>query len=110
MKKKRIYVCCGTGIATSTVISKKVRAVLDEKRIPYEISQCTVQEVASKVSTSKPDIIVSSTTVTGDVGDVPVVIGRSFLTGLKNKKQSMKYSRYFKIKGRAQNGYYSRFL
>lgn len=87
MKKKRIYVCCGTGIATSTVISKKkVRAVLDEKRIPYEISQCTVQEVASKVSTSKPDIIVSSTTVTGDVGDVPVVIGRSFLTGLKKQE------------------------
>ncbi|MBC8923256.1 PTS galactitol transporter subunit IIB, partial [Escherichia coli] len=25
MKKKKIYVCCGTGIATSTVISKKVR-------------------------------------------------------------------------------------
>ncbi|MDJ1566518.1 PTS sugar transporter subunit IIB [Listeria monocytogenes] len=86
MKKKRIYVCCGTGIATSTVISKKVRAVLDEKRIPYEISHCTVQEVASKVSTSKPDIIVSSTTVTGDVGDVPVVIGRSFLTGLKKQE------------------------
>ncbi len=76
----------GLELQLPLLFPKKVRAVLDEKRIPYEISQCTVQEVASKVSTSKPDIIVSSTTVTGDVGDVPVVIGRSFLTGLKKQE------------------------
>ncbi|EUJ61603.1 PTS system galactitol-specific transporter subunit IIB [Listeria fleischmannii FSL S10-1203] len=60
--------------------------MLDAEKIDYDISQCTVQEVASKVKTSKPDLIVSSTTVTGDVLDVPVVIGRSFLTGLKKQE------------------------
>jgi len=83
MRKKRIYICCGSGIATSTVIAKKVKEVLDKNSIPYNVEQCTVQQISSKVSTLKPDLIVSSAQITTDVQDVPVVMGRSFLTGIK---------------------------
>lgn len=88
MEKKIIYVCCGTGIATSTVIAKKIKPVLDENNIPYEITQYTVQEVASKITQKRPDIIITSTTITGNVGEVPVVLGRSFLTNM-GKKQTI---------------------
>lgn len=39
MKRKRIYVCCGSGIATSTVIAKKVKDALDKEGIPYIVDQ-----------------------------------------------------------------------
>ena len=86
MQKKRIYVCCGSGIATSTVIAKKVREALDAKGIPYTLDQCTVQQISSKVATLKPDLIVSSAQITTDVQGVPVVMGRSFLTGIKKQE------------------------
>lgn len=85
MEKKRIYICCGSGIATSTVIAKKVKSVLEEHGIPYTVDQCTVQQISSKVATLKPDLIVSSSQVSTDVQGVPVVMGRSFLTGLKKQ-------------------------
>lgn len=86
MQKKRIYVCCGSGIATSTVIAKKVKEALESHGIPYTLDQCTVQQISSKVATLKPDLIVSSAQITTDVQDVPVVMGRSFLTGIKKQE------------------------
>lgn len=86
MKKKRIYVCCGTGIATSTVIRKKVEEILKQNKINYSIQQYKVVEVPSKVQVLKPDIIISSTPINGNIGDVPVVLGRAFLTGIGKDK------------------------
>ncbi|MEO1772194.1 MULTISPECIES: PTS sugar transporter subunit IIB [Enterococcus] len=86
MNRKRIYVCCGTGIATSTVIVKKVSEFLDENNIQYDISQYIVSDIPSKVANKKPDIVISSTTISADLGDVPVLLGRSFLTGIGRDK------------------------
>lgn len=86
MDKKRIYVCCGTGIATSTVIVKKVSEYLDENNVSYDISQCIVSDIPSKVANKKPDVVISSTTISADLGDVPVILGRSFLTGVGKDK------------------------
>lgn len=86
MNRKRIYVCCGTGIATSTVIVKKVSEFLKENNIQFDISQCIVSDVPSKVANKKPDVVISSTTISADLGDVPVVLGRSFLTGIGRDK------------------------
>ena len=82
MDKKRIYVCCGTGIATSTVISKKVSEFLNENNIQFDISQGIVSDIKAKVDNKKPDLVISSTTISADLGDVPVILGRSFLTGI----------------------------
>lgn len=84
--RKIIYVCCGTGIATSTVIAKKVSQYLDEKNIQYDLSQYIVSDIPSKVANRKPDVVISSTTISADLGDVPVVMGRSFLTGIGKEK------------------------
>lgn len=83
--KKKIYVCCGTGIATSTVIVKKVSEILTNNQIQFEISQGIISDVKSKVENIKPDLVISSTVITEDLG-VPIVVGSSFLTGINTQK------------------------
>lgn len=86
MKKKLIYVCCGTGIATSTILNRKVTEIVSELKVPYEIVQCTVADIPAKVASRKPDIVVSSTMISADIGNVPVVLGQSLLTGIGKEK------------------------
>jgi len=43
--RKRILVVCGTGIATSTVVARKLEEKLEEKGIDIETRQCKVAEV-----------------------------------------------------------------
>lgn len=84
--KKRIYICCGTGIATSTVIARKLNEVLKQNQIMADVSQCKLTEIASRVRAVKPDLVISATQIPGGMGDVPVLLGRAFLTGV-NKQQ-----------------------
>lgn len=86
MKKKLIYVCCGTGIATSTILNRKVTEIVSELKVPYEIVQCTVADIPAKVASRKPDVVVSSTMISADIGNVPVVLGQSLLTGIGKEK------------------------
>lgn len=86
MNKKRIYVCCGTGIATSTVISKKVQELLKNNNIEFDINQYIVSDIPSKVANKKPDIVISSTNINADLGGIPIVLGRAFLTGVGKDK------------------------
>ncbi len=47
---KRILLCCGTGVATSTVVHKKLEAELIKRghKGKFTISQCKAVEVPSK--------------------------------------------------------------
>ena len=47
---KRILLCCGTGVATSTVANKKLCAELDKRGFKgqYTVSQCKAVEVPAK--------------------------------------------------------------
>lgn len=86
MKKKLLYVCCGTEIATSTILNKKVTDIVSDLKIPFEIVQCTVADIPAKVASRRPDLIVSSTMISADIGDVPVILGQSLLTGIGKEK------------------------
>ena len=47
---KKILLCCGTGVATSTVVNKKLEAELNKRghKGQFMISQCKAAEVPSK--------------------------------------------------------------
>ena len=45
---KKILVACGNGIATSTVVSTKIKEACEINGIPVMISQCKLLEVESK--------------------------------------------------------------
>ena len=79
MRKRRILVVCGAGVATSTVVVKKLEQKLGERGIDVQVDQCKATEVAFKAAAY--DLIVT-TTLLGDVEGTPVVQTVSFLTGV----------------------------
>lgn len=76
---KKILVACGTAIATSTVVARKIEEELAKRDISVQTTQCKASEVRSKVEGH--DLVVTTTFVSG-TGDVPVIQTVSFLTGL----------------------------
>jgi galactitol PTS system EIIB component len=76
---KRVLVACGTAIATSTVVAKKLEERLKARGIQVAIDQCKASEVGSKASSY--DLIVSTTEV-DDARGKPLVRTLSFLTGV----------------------------
>ena len=44
---KKILVACGTGMATSTMISEKIKGILEERGIDCVMNQCILSEIAS---------------------------------------------------------------
>ncbi|TVQ26961.1 MAG: PTS galactitol transporter subunit IIB [Spirochaetaceae bacterium] len=77
--KKKILVACGTAIATSTVVARKIEEELEKRGISVELTQCKASEVPSKAEGH--DLIVATTFVSG-AGDIPVIQTVSFLTGV----------------------------
>jgi PTS system galactitol-specific IIB component len=94
MKKKRILVACGTAIATSTVVARKIEEELSKRGIQVETTQCKASEVKSKVEGH--DLVVATTFVT-DTGDVPVIKTVSFLTGIGIEQDIEKIIQYLKV-------------
>lgn len=82
---KKIIVACGTGIATSTVVVKKIEEMLKEKGIDCHIVQCKVTEIASKMS-QDIDLIISTTIVDKTDIEIPIIQTTSFLTGIGMEK------------------------
>lgn len=76
---KKILVACGTAIATSTVVAKKLEEALGKRGVPVKIDQCKASEVPSKAAAY--DLVVSTTEV-GDTKGKPLVRTLSFLTGV----------------------------
>jgi len=77
--KKRILVVCGTGIATSTVVAKKLEEELKKKGIEVETRQCKAAEVEGRLDGI--NLIVTTTPVPDNLG-VPVIRTLAFLTGI----------------------------
>lgn len=76
---KKILVACGTAIATSTVVAKKLQEALEKRGLAVKIDQCKASEVESKVHGY--DLVVATTEV-GDTKGKPLVRTVSFLTGI----------------------------
>ncbi len=80
---KKILVACGTGMATSTMISEKIKGILEEKGIDCVINQCILSEIASNAS--NVDLIVTSMRVDEEY-NAPVLLGTAFLTGINEEE------------------------
>jgi PTS system galactitol-specific IIB component len=90
---KKILVACGTAIATSTVVAKKLGEVLQKRGIAVTIDQCKASEVPSRAASY--DLIVSTTEVDGTAGK-PLVRTLSFLTGIGIDADVEKIAGYLK--------------
>lgn len=88
---KTIIVACGTGIATSTIISEKVKNLIKDHGIDANIIQCTVADIDGYAD--QADLIVTSMQLPNKYNK-PVVTAVSFLTGIGHEvteKQILSY-------------------
>ncbi len=89
--KKKILVACGTAIATSTVVARKIEEELGKRGIAIETTQCKAAEVPARVHGH--DLVVTTTFVSG-TGEVPVIHSVSFLTGVGLERDIEKIVEY----------------
>ena len=78
---KKLLIMCGSGIATSTVVTKKVEAWLKENGLDKEV-KITQSKVASEVNhLDDYDAVLTTTAVSNKVKD-KVINGVPLLTGV----------------------------
>lgn len=82
-KQKIILVACGAGIATSTVVCKKVEDLVAAHGINARIIQCKIVEVGNYED--KADLLVT-TTISSREYKIPVVKAVNYLTNVNPDK------------------------
>lgn len=82
---KLVLVACGTALATSTVVARKIEQIARENEIECRIVQAKAADAFSKAKELKPDLIVCTCQLEGDI-DIPMINGRAFLTGINVSK------------------------
>ncbi|GIN19465.1 MAG TPA: PTS galactitol transporter subunit IIB [Bacillus bacterium] len=81
--KKHIVIACGAGLATSTMILKKVEELLEGTGINYTITQCQIYELDSY--DGKADLFVTSMKIDETKYKTPIVVGTPFLVGINEE-------------------------
>lgn len=87
MKKKRILVACGAGIATSTVVFNHIENLLKENGIEAELEQIKIAEAKSKQENA--DLLIS-TTILPTTYDIPSIVATSYISGIGKAKTDEK--------------------
>ena len=83
---KKIMVCCGSSMVTSTLTIKKLTEAMKKEGIPAEFIQCKFSEVPGKIKVNRPDVIVPTGALDPKIADgIPVIRGTSFVTGVNEK-------------------------
>lgn len=83
MAKEKVLVACGAGIATSTVVMKKIEALFSKHQIDVEFRQIKIAEAASLQNDY--DMLIT-TTMLPTTYDIPAIKAMSFLTGINQAK------------------------
>ncbi|MFK4566310.1 PTS sugar transporter subunit IIB [Enterococcus sp. UD-01] len=78
---KKLLIMCGTGVATSTVVTNKVKEWLKEKGLSDQVKlyQSKVADEVNRIDDY--DIVVSTTVVPDSIKD-KVIMGLPLLTGI----------------------------
>jgi PTS system galactitol-specific IIB component len=79
-EKKRIYIVCATGVATSSMLKVKINEFFEDKPVDIKVNQYRVTELSP--SRIDADVIVATTGVPDDIKEVvPVIDGTPLVTG-----------------------------
>ena len=79
-EKKTVVIICGTGIATSTVVSTKVEELCKRQRIPVQVIQGKAVEAQSL--SERADLVVTTTPKLKLTTSAPILNGIPFLNGI----------------------------
>ncbi|MBO1686599.1 MULTISPECIES: PTS sugar transporter subunit IIB [Clostridium] len=82
-KQKLVLVACGTGIATSTVVCKRVEDLIKANNLNARITQCKISEVPGYED--EADLLVT-TTISSSNYKIPVIKAVNYLTNINPDK------------------------
>jgi len=78
--KRKIIVACGGAVATSTMAAEEIKELCDEHNIAVELIQCRVNEIETYMD--GVHLICTTARVERQFGDIPVVHGMPFISGM----------------------------
>lgn len=78
--KRKVIVACGGAVATSTMAAEEIKDLCEENGITVEIVQCRVNEIETYMD--GVDLICTTAKVDRTFGDIPVVHGMPFVSGV----------------------------
>ncbi|TCP97285.1 PTS system galactitol-specific EIIB component (Gat family) [Cricetibacter osteomyelitidis] len=78
--KKKVIVACGGAVATSTLAAEEIKELCAENNIPLELVQCRINEIDSYID--DVDLICATAKISQTYGDVPIVHGMPFVSGV----------------------------
>lgn len=87
MKKVKVLVACGAGIATSTVAMKKITDLFSKSDLEVDITQIKIAEATNMQS--KADMLIS-TSVLPTVYDIPAITAIAFISGIGEEQLNEK--------------------
>lgn len=80
MDTKEIIIACGAGVATSTLVHKRVSDLLKKNNIKAHITQCTYTEVEGFAKSA--DLIIASSRIARDINGIPVFVAIPYISGI----------------------------
>lgn len=83
MVKLKVLVACGAGIATSTVVMKRVEDLFKSNNIDVDIIQIKIAE--AKAREADADILITTTLLPGEF-KIPAIKAMDYLTGINADK------------------------
>jgi len=78
--KRKIIVACGGAVATSTMAAEEIKELCTEHNITLDLIQCRVTEIETYMDGA--DLICTTARVDRQFGDIPVVHGMPFVSGV----------------------------
>ena len=76
--KKTVLVVCGTGVASSTIMSSAVQELLDRNKLDSQVIHCCYSQVKNYIA--QADLVIASLDPPDQL-ERPVIKGTGFLTG-----------------------------
>ncbi|MGV3010852.1 PTS sugar transporter subunit IIB [Streptococcus thoraltensis] len=83
MSEVKVLVACGAGIATSTVVLKKIEDLFLKNNIDAQITQIKIAEAASLQDSN--DMLITTTMLPTEYR-IPAIKAMAFLTGINQAK------------------------
>lgn len=78
--KRKIIVACGGAVATSTMAAEEIKELCEANNISVELVQCRVNEIETYMD--GVDLICTTAKLDRTFGDIPVVHGMPFISGV----------------------------
>lgn len=78
--KKKIIVACGGAVATSTLAAEEIKELCNENDIELDLVQCRINEINTFID--DVDLICTTAKMDQTFGDIPIVHGMPFVSGV----------------------------